>query len=135
MFDHFYVVVGAAAGVLLLLLVLYFLTDSGPCGQISFGPATHVIITGGSSGIGLATAVMFRKRNCNVTIIARNVGKLDEAKVLIDKEAKGHEGELHVVSADVASKGQIEEAVQSACAKFNNRVGKFSSIINQTPCN
>ena len=108
----------------MLLLVLYFVTDSGPSGKIPFGPSTHVIITGGSSGIGFATAAMFRKRNCNVTIMARNMAKLEEAKVSLDKETEGHEGELHVISADVSNKKKIEEAVLEACAKFNNRVGQ-----------
>jgi hypothetical protein len=52
--------------------------------------------------------------------------KLEEAKVTIDKEANCHEGELHVVSADVASKEQIEDAVLASCAKFHNRVGNYS---------
>lgn len=113
----------AGAGLVGTLGVFYFLTDSGPAGKIPFGPGSHVIITGGSSGIGLATAVKFRKRRCNVTIIARNRDKLAEACAAISQEAEGCDGELNVVSADVASKDGIDEAVKAACVKYHNRVG------------
>eukprot|EP00033_Pygsuia_biforma_P000550 GCRY01000647.1.p1 GENE.GCRY01000647.1~~GCRY01000647.1.p1 ORF type:complete len:344 (-),score=62.59 GCRY01000647.1:336-1367(-) len=40
----------------------------------------HVIITGGSSGIGLATAKALVRKGANVTLIARNEKKLKEAQ-------------------------------------------------------
>ena len=40
----------------------------------------HVVITGGSSGIGLAVASEVARRGANVSIIARSRERLDEAK-------------------------------------------------------
>jgi NADPH:quinone reductase-like Zn-dependent oxidoreductase len=122
----------AGAGLLGTLCVLHLLSDKGPR-KLPLGPLTHVIITGGSSGIGLASAVKFRRRGCNVTIMARSVSKLEEAREVIEKRVsecgsngKGGnvEGELCVMSVDVANKEKLDEAVRESCAKFNNRVGE-----------
>ena len=121
--DHWVVIV-VIIGFLGTLLVFYMVTDSGPKGNFSFGPSTHVVVTGGSSGIGFATAELFRRRNCNVTIIARNLQKLCEAKDEIDSKTKGSAGELHFVSADVSDKEKVAEAVRTSCEKFGNRVGE-----------
>jgi NAD(P)-dependent dehydrogenase (short-subunit alcohol dehydrogenase family) len=39
----------------------------------------HVVIVGGSSGIGLATGILTQKSGANVTLIGRNQEKLEEA--------------------------------------------------------
>jgi len=46
--------------------------------------ASHVVITGGSSGIGLCTALMAVKRGAHVTILARNVEKLKAAQKTLE---------------------------------------------------
>ena len=40
---------------------------------------TSVIVTGGSSGIGLATAKLYAARGCDVAIVGRNADKLAAA--------------------------------------------------------
>ncbi|KAL6076421.1 3-dehydrosphinganine reductase TSC10A [Balamuthia mandrillaris] len=77
-----FVAVGVIAVVLLLLVVVgQWLTKPKP-----FHPkGKHVLITGGSSGIGLATAIQLAKLGANITILARNQKRLDEAKTLIEK--------------------------------------------------
>jgi NADPH:quinone reductase-like Zn-dependent oxidoreductase len=42
-------------------------------------PGTHVLITGGSKGLGLALALQCVERGCSVTIIARKQADLDAA--------------------------------------------------------
>jgi len=114
------------AVVLIFLLLVYMVTDSGPSGNIDLSdPSTHVVITGGSSGIGLATAIMLRQKGCSVTIIARNEKKLNDAKEEIDSKTppeKKTKGSLNIVSADVGNAEQIKTAIQASCEKCGNRV-------------
>ena len=42
------------------------------------------VVSGGSEGIGLATATMLAKRGAHVTIIARRPEKLEAAKAAIE---------------------------------------------------
>lgn len=103
--------------------MVYMVTDSGPKGDINLNqPTTHVIITGGSSGIGLATAHMLRAKGCSVTIVARNLNKLNAAKVEIDSKHAGKPGSLDIISADVSNREQLEAAVKAGCIKHGNRV-------------
>ena len=46
----------------------------------------HVVITGGSSGIGLNVAIEVAKRGANISIIARSKEKLEAAK----RQISGH---------------------------------------------
>jgi len=45
----------------------------------------HVIITGGSSGIGLSLAVKLVKKGCSVTLFARDEKKLKSAVDQLEK--------------------------------------------------
>ena len=47
--------------------------------SISF-QGKHVLITGGSEGIGFALAQCFRRAGASVTILGRSQGKLDDAR-------------------------------------------------------
>ena len=67
-----------------------------------------VLITGGSSGIGLATAHRVAAAGATTIIIARDPEKLAAAKKAI--EAKGHS--LITYSADVSDASQCEELVR-----------------------
>jgi len=79
----------------------------------------HSIITGGSSGIGLALAKLLVKGGSNITIIARNLEKLETAKTEINKEAKPHQRVI-AISADVANKAEIEGGIKKAIAHLGN---------------
>jgi NAD(P)-dependent dehydrogenase (short-subunit alcohol dehydrogenase family) len=61
----------------------------------------HVLIVGGSSGIGLATAKAFANAGANVTIASRSAGKLQEAASLI-----GHGAQA--VELDTADNAAVE---------------------------
>lgn len=75
MFDSIwtYVLSGAIA---YTLLVKYIIT---PRTKIVDYDKKHVLITGGSAGLGKSLAIKFAKLGANVTIIARDPKKLDEA--------------------------------------------------------
>jgi len=51
--------------------------------------AANVVVTGGSAGLGRATAVAFAKHGCNVAVIARDPGRLTETRRDIEA-AGGH---------------------------------------------
>ncbi|KAL0376561.1 UNVERIFIED_CONTAM: 3-dehydrosphinganine reductase TSC10A [Sesamum calycinum] len=96
---------------LLLLLLLHFILRPRPV-RVPI-KNRHVFITGGSSGIGLALAHLCAREGANVTILARDVGKLEEAKQSI-KLASGRE--VSVFSADVRDYGAVERVIQEAGA-------------------
>ncbi|XP_076949983.1 3-dehydrosphinganine reductase TSC10A-like [Bidens hawaiensis] len=71
----------------------------------------HVFITGGSSGIGLALARQAAAEGARVTILARNLKRLEEAKTYI-RLFTGID--VNIVSADVCDFEAIKEAVERA---------------------
>jgi 3-dehydrosphinganine reductase len=77
-----------------------------------------VIVTGGSSGIGLATAKAFAARGANVAIIARDEARLATAKDAIEKARSGGTQRIVALSADVADTTAIASAIQSIMAQF-----------------
>ncbi|KAK1426025.1 hypothetical protein QVD17_14692 [Tagetes erecta] len=70
----------------------------------------HVFITGGSSGIGLALARQAAAEGAHVTILARNLHNLEEAKTYIQR-ATGVD--VDIVSADVCDFDAVKVAVES----------------------
>ena len=87
------------------------------------------VITGGNSGIGLATAKLFHDQGAKVAISGRDQKTLDEAVKFIG------EGTL-AVKADVAKLGDIDKFFQQVAAKFgkidalfaNAGVAKFAPV-------
>src|ERR1700754_3441135 len=69
------------------------------------------LITGGNSGIGLATAKVFVDEGAEVIITGRNKETLDEAVKLLGKKAHG----LQVEVTDSAAR---KEAFKKAAEKF-----------------
>jgi 3-dehydrosphinganine reductase len=71
----------------------------------------HAIITGGSSGIGKATARLLVQQGANVSIVARDRTKLEQAKAEIQQAGRSR---VVALSADVADRLQAEQAIQAA---------------------
>ena len=80
------------------------------------------IVTGGSEGIGRATAVVLAREGAKVAIGARRQGPLDEARAAV--EAVG--GECLALSTDVTSDSDCEALV----AETINRFGGVDILIN-----
>ncbi|AVA21104.1 MULTISPECIES: SDR family oxidoreductase [unclassified Rhizobium] len=76
----------------------------------------HVIVTGGSSGIGLAIAKLYAIRGDRVSLLARHPGRLEEARVEIATMAGVDLSCIQIASVDVASAKQVLEAVE-ACER------------------
>ena len=74
--------------VLVVVLAVCFLVDKPPPVQLE---GQRCLITGGSSGIGLATAIMMAQKGARVTLLARNTDKLEEAVEAVE-EACAEEG-------------------------------------------
>jgi NAD(P)-dependent dehydrogenase (short-subunit alcohol dehydrogenase family) len=72
-----------------------------------------VLITGGSSGIGLATAEKVAAAGATVIIVARDADKLAEAKALV--AARG--GKVFTYSADVSDTASCDELVKTVIEK------------------
>ena len=84
-----------------------------------------VLVTGGSSGIGLAAAVKFAKAGAVTIICARDAEKLAEAKKEILAEA-GKDATVIVYSADIANEQSCRELV----AKLQEEHGGVDILIN-----
>lgn len=78
----------------------------------------HAIITGGSSGIGKATAILLAKQGASITIIARNQDKLEIAKAEIEAARVSSEQKIICISASVEITAQIQPAITQAIEKI-----------------
>ena len=76
----------------------------------------HAVITGGSSGIGLSIAIELAKKGCrHITLVARKVEQLENAKLLIKKAAVDSTTVVHTVSVDVTDYTSLEKAAENLC--------------------
>jgi 3-dehydrosphinganine reductase len=83
-----------------------------------------VVVTGGSSGIGLATADAFAQRGAHVAIIARDEARLAAAQQAIEARSKG--GIVLAVTADVADR----DAIFSAIGRVREELGTPDVLVN-----
>lgn len=91
------------------------------------------VVTGGNSGIGLATAKRFREEGAKVVISGRDQKTLDEAVKTIG-------GEVLAVRADVAKLADLDKLYKTVSEKFgkidilfaNAGIGKFVPISEST---
>jgi len=96
-----------------------------------------IIVTGASSGIGRAAAIMFAKRGGKVVAAARRANKLEETVKMI----KDAGGEGMFVQTDVRIAAQVENMVKKTIEKYGrldiafNNAGKggiFQSLVDET---
>ncbi|MBB3609083.1 SDR family oxidoreductase [Rhizobium sp. BK602] len=71
----------------------------------------HVIVTGGSSGIGLAIARLYALRGDRISLLARHSGRLEQALGELVALSGVDPSRIQIASADVASASQVQEAV------------------------
>ncbi len=81
------------------------------------------LITGGSSGLGLAMAQEFAASGADVAIVARRPEVLEQAKRTIEAVARGR---VHSVAADIATAQGVETAFHSTVAAL----GKVDIVVN-----
>ncbi|MBN4059134.1 SDR family oxidoreductase [Endomicrobium sp. AH-315-J14] len=69
----------------------------------------HVLVTGGSSGIGLALARQLVGLDASVTLVARRMGPLEEAKETLGRLRRG--AQVHLLSLDVSDEAAVLETI------------------------
>lgn len=74
----------------------------------------RVVVLGGTSGIGLATAKAFLNQSAQVIIASRSVSKLNEAKIVLG-------GNVDAFETDFRSEEKV--------AEFFSKVGKFDHLV------
>ncbi|MCX7681497.1 MAG: SDR family oxidoreductase [Anaerolineae bacterium] len=76
----------------------------------------HVIITGGSSGIGRAVAGLLTARGAHISIVARRQQLLDETLAELETLRVSPSQRLAAYSADLSDREQAEQAIMSLTA-------------------
>ncbi|HEY8608397.1 MAG TPA: SDR family oxidoreductase [Noviherbaspirillum sp.] len=74
----------------------------------------HVIVTGGSRGIGLACAALFLGEAARVTIVARDADRLRAAREELARGRGGCEGRLAAIQADLRDAAAAAAALDQA---------------------
>ena len=81
-----------------------------------------VIVTGASSGIGRATALLFAKNGSNVIAVGRNAKELG----ILRDDAQGKKGSVKVHLADIREHSQVERLVNDTVQNF----GQLDVLVN-----
>lgn len=103
-----------AAAVLGGLGLLALLGSSQRPARLRLGPASHVVVTGGSSGIGEAVAREAARRGAKVTLVARSREKLAQALGRIGAP----ESQARCEAADVTDETAVRAALGRAAEAF-----------------
>lgn len=77
----------------------------------------HALITGGGTGIGLATARMLAARGAKLTLAARNFARVEDAASTLD---------AHAVSVEVSNETSVTAAFDAARARY----GAIDILVN-----
>ncbi|XP_011882944.1 PREDICTED: 3-ketodihydrosphingosine reductase [Vollenhovia emeryi] len=88
----------------------------------------HVVVTGGSSGIGKCMAILAAKKGAHVTIIARNLENLEKAKREIVEACENKDTQrVECLSLNI---GTNYKAVERALADLENVMGPVYMLVN-----
>jgi 3-dehydrosphinganine reductase len=85
----------------------------------------HVLVTGGSSGIGKAVACQLARQGAHVSILGRDPGRLTAAREAIERLARKSDQKFLALSADVAD----ADALTTAIAKATGELGPPDVLI------
>ncbi|XP_023225867.1 3-ketodihydrosphingosine reductase-like [Centruroides sculpturatus] len=88
----------------------------------------HVLVTGGSSGIGKSLAIEAISRGANVTLIARNKARLEEAKEEVESYAVDKQKQkVKIFSIDIS---KYYENVEVVFQKAEEQLGPIDILFN-----
>ena len=95
----------------LIILVIYSLIFLDSVTSVTIDHST-VVITGGSQGIGLATAVRLSRMGANIILVSRNEGKLQQAQTQVQAVRKKDTQSITYIAGDVTNT-DLAEALAS----------------------
>lgn len=78
----------------------------------------HALVSGGSSGIGLALSKILAGEGWSLTILARDKARLEEAQAILNGARKSDTQQVIAASADVADPIALDSAVGDAVAQL-----------------
>lgn len=78
----------------------------------------HVIVTGGSSGIGLEVARLYAARGARLTLLARDPVKLEKARRELLASGHVRDADIHIAMADVGRDAEVSAVIAGAEARF-----------------
>lgn len=81
-----------------------------------------IVITGASSGIGRATALLFAEKNAKVVALGRDEGRLNA----LSDEAEASGGTLKIQIVDVLEPAQVEKTIDNVIDDF----GQIDVLVN-----
>lgn len=78
------------------------------------------VVTGGGSGIGRATCLLFASHGASLVVCDVDEGRAEETVRLVKEKSKG----AHAVAlkCDVTNPNEVEHAVDLCCATFDGRL-------------
>ncbi|XP_036177403.1 3-ketodihydrosphingosine reductase isoform X3 [Myotis myotis] len=90
-------------------------------------PGAHVVVTGGSSGIGKCIAIECYKQGAFITLVARNEERLLQAKKEIEKHCINDKQVVLCISVDVSQDySQVENVIKQA----QEKLGPVDMLVN-----
>lgn len=89
-------------------------------------PRPRAVVTGGSSGIGLATAALLAGRGWDVDLVARDPGRLDAARRRAEAAATDRSQRIRTASVDLSD----EDRTRSAFEELMAEVGAPDALVN-----
>lgn len=112
------------AFIIIAHIAIYLWTSKKPLRSIQ---DKHVVITGGSSGIGFWIAVNCVKLGAHVTILARNVQRLEEA---VEKFKIHRVNEKQLIQFRSVDLSKNYDTVQNVLATLENEVAPIYWLVN-----
>ena len=76
-----------------------------------------VVLTGGSQGVGRATALLFARNSYNVVIAARNPDKLQAAEADLSRACSSADAHM-AVSTDITDEAAVQQLVEAVTARY-----------------
>ncbi|XP_063494830.1 3-ketodihydrosphingosine reductase isoform X3 [Symphalangus syndactylus] len=116
----------AAAFLVAFVLLLYMVSPLISPKPLAL-PGAHVVVTGGSSGIGKCIAIECYKQGAFITLVARNEDKLLQAKKEIEMHSINDKQVVLCISVDVSQDyNQVENVIKQA----QEKLGPVDMLVN-----